>query len=208
MKISDITTQYILNLTWRARTDGRALTELQKISYRVADNANRRFKTFEKHGEKSPAYSIAKSFLAKSGRTTFSKSKKMPIAEMRDNIIRGLKFLNAKTGTLKGYHEYEDMRLKSMEKRTGVTLNDENYHVFKEFLKTEIWQAYNEFDSKQSAKDAINMINGGLTMEQIKTEWEKYENKVHQSILDVWEEYRKLAKLDEETKDEESEDDK
>lgn len=196
MKLSDITVNDILKLTAKASHDSDALTALQKINQMVANNANRRMKTFNKADQKSPAMKqLQKAAKRITGSKTgnLSKSKKLTVKELKQQILSGMKFLNAKTGTLKGYNEWVIENIEAIEDRYKIKLDRDKIEEFKDFLDTEMFKELKDFDSDRILKDAVNMVNAGVTAEELNASWERYQNHQSVSLLDEWEDLKNAS---------------
>lgn len=185
MNIKDINVNKVIRLARKASSgDTEALKTLQEINYRIADNANRRFKTFERNQVYSPSYNITKNRLGE--RKTFSKSKKLTPLEYRDQILNGLKFLNAETGTVKGYREYRKKQLQNLKDNLGIEIDPDRIEEWEEFLRSELFNEFKEFDSERALLEGADAINRGLSIKEVNEKWERYKKENEYTLDTAW----------------------
>lgn len=181
-----VSTNEVYRLTRRAeRGDASALRDLQKLNERIANNVNRRMKNLEKRSLKSPAVGYMKNYLESKGRKVLSKSKKLSPKELKQQILRGQKFLSAKTGSVKGQKEYEKKQIEQM-KQYGIDLSkDRMMEKWAAFTQSSIFNEMMEFDSERTLDEGLNSLHQGRSLDELEELFEKYKNK-EMELLDVW----------------------
>lgn len=192
IKVSDITVNEILKLTREARKESASFSRLLAINERVANAVNRRINTFNKNKKSSPALKKLEHYTKKQrGIKTgkLSKSKKQSIEELKMNILEGLKFMNAKTGTLKGYRNYQNKNIENLSSRYGIDISPEEADRFAEFAQTEFFNYLKDFDSDRILKDFLDFAKSDLTVEEVNRRWKDFTERKEESILDVLEEF-------------------
>ena len=106
--------------------------DLAKEVQRLSKNANRRLKSFEKHGEKSPAYN----YIQDSGGKFKTKGK--TLNQLRAEYRRVSGFLESKTGTLKGTKNWKIESISKLNEK--LNLEGDRAVTLKDF--DTIWEAY------------------------------------------------------------------
>lgn len=195
IKVSDITANEILKLTREARKDSASLSRLHAINERVANAVNRRINTFNKNKTSSPALKKLEHYTKKQrGIKTgkLSKSKKQSIEELKMNILEGLKFMNSKTGTVKGYREYQNKNIEDLTSRYGIDISPKDSDKFADFAQTEFFKYLKDFDSDRILKDFIEFSKSDLTVEEVNRRWKDFTERKEESILDVLEEFEEV----------------
>lgn len=195
IKVSDITANEMLKLAREARHDSASLFRLQKYNERVANAVNRRIDTFNRNKTQSPALKKLEHYTKKQrGNKTgkISKSKMQSIEELKMNLLEGLKFLNAKTGTVKGFRDYQRNNMKELTERYGIDISAQEAEKFAEFAQTEFFKYLKEFDSDRILKDFLDFSKTDLTVEEVNRKWKDFTENKETSILDVLEDFEEV----------------
>lgn len=106
--------------------------ELAKEVQRLAKNANRRLKSFEKRDEKSPSYN----YILESGGKFKTKGKSLN--QLRAEYRRVSGFLDSKTGTIKGSKNWKIESISKLNEK--LNLEGDRAVTLKDF--DTIWEAY------------------------------------------------------------------
>ena len=136
--VSGMSVQDILNMD--INTFNKLNTsEMRKVVGRLVSAGNKRIRSFERAGESSPATR----FVEKSGGVFSTKGK--DLNALRAEYTRAKNFLQAKTGTRKGWTKTKRETIKSLRKQ-GVEMSE------KQFDK--VWKAYE--DLKELSPEVAN----------------------------------------------------
>lgn len=136
--VSGMTIQDIINMD--ITTFNKLNTsDLRKVVGRLVSAGNKRLRSFERAGEKSPATR----HVMKSGGVFSTKGKNLN--ELRSEFMRAKNFLESKTGTRKGWEKVKKETIKSLEKH-GVTMTEKQFN--------DVWEAYENL--KEISPDVAN----------------------------------------------------
>ena len=195
IEVYDITANEILKLTREAHHDSASLSRLQIYNERVANAVNRRINTFNRNKIQSPALKKLEHYTKKQrGNKTgkISKSKKQSIEELKMNLLNGIKFLKAKTGTVKGYRDYQRNNMQELSERYGIDISKQDSEKFAEFAQTEFFKYLKEFDSDRILKDFLDFSKTDLTVEEVNRKWKDFTENKETSILDALEGFEEV----------------
>lgn len=160
-----------------SRGDIKAIKALQKYNYQQAVNANKRLARFEKAGEHSPAYDLAKAYLKRSGTgERFTRSKKISIKQLETQLLELRKFNTAKTGSISGLRKYKKEQLAQLERQLGIEIPSHLIPKIEDFLQSDLFTEYKQFDSERALEEGIASIieNDGLNLDRLEEVWEEY----------------------------------
>lgn len=105
------------------------VSDLRKVVGRLVSAGNKRIRSFERSGESSPAYRR----VMNSGGVFSTRGKNLN--ELRSEFMRAKSFLEARTGTRKGWNETKRKTVQSL-KEQGVEVDNEQFD--------DLWKAYEE----------------------------------------------------------------
>lgn len=136
--VSGMSVQDILNMD-NATFNKLTASEMRKVVGRLVSAGNKRLRSFERAGESSPATR----HVAKSGGVFSTKGK--DLNALRAEYTRAKNFLQAKTGTRKGWTKTKRETIEGLRKQ-GVEMSE------KQFDK--VWKAYE--DLKELSPEVAN----------------------------------------------------
>ena len=136
--VSGMSVQDILNMD-NATFNKLSTSDMRKVVGRLVSAGNKRLRSFERAGEKSPATR----HVAKSGGKFSTKGK--DLNALRSEYTRAKNFLQSKTGTRKGWKQVKKETISELKKR-GVQMTE------KQFDK--VWKAYE--DLKELSPEVAN----------------------------------------------------
>ena len=136
--VSGMSVQDILNMD-NATFNKLTASEMRKVVGRLVSAGNKRLRSFERAGESSPATR----HVAKSGGAFSTKGK--DLNALRAEYTRAKNFLQAKTGTRKGWTKTKRETIEGLRKQ-GVEMSE------KQFDK--VWKAYE--DLKELSPEVAN----------------------------------------------------
>lgn len=179
MTVSEINN--INKLARDAKTNNKSLKELQRINKRQIDMTRKRIQNLNKAGLKTPALSVLRAKLPK-----LSKSNKLTPSELKEQILVTGKFLDSKTGSVRGYKKYEKEELSRLKER-GIILTKEEFRgPWKEFLNSDLFKEYKLFDSERAIEEVEKAIREKINPKKAIEAWKNYETKSW-DIMDAWE---------------------
>ena len=114
-------------------------TDLRKVVGRLVSAGNKRLRSFERAGERSPATR----HVAKSGGKFSTKGK--DLNALRSEYTRAKNFMQAKTGTRKGWKQVKKETIASL-KKNGVEMTERQFD--------DVWTAYE--DLKELSPEVAN----------------------------------------------------
>ena len=114
-------------------------SDLRKVVGRLVSAGNKRLRSFERAGERSPATR----HVAKSGGSFSTKGK--DLNALRSEYTRAKNFMQAKTGTLKGWKQVKKETIASLKKH-GVEMTESQFD--------DVWTAYE--DLKELSPEVSN----------------------------------------------------
>ena len=136
--VSGMSVQDILNMD--INTFNKLNTsDLRKVVGRLVSAGNKRLRSFERAGESSPATR----HVAKSGGAFSTKGK--DLNALRAEYTRAKNFLQAKTGTRKGWKQVKKETIAGLKKR-GVEMTEQQFN--------DVWKAYE--DLKELSPEVAN----------------------------------------------------
>lgn len=136
--VSGKSVQDILNMDIQVFNKLNA-SDLRKVVGRLVSAGNKRLRSFERAGESSPATR----HVVKSGGVFSTKGKNLN--ELRAEYVRAKNFLQAKTGTRKGWKQVKKETIQGLEKQ-GVQMTESQFE--------DVWKAYE--DLKELSPDVAN----------------------------------------------------
>lgn len=136
--VSGMSVQDILNMD--IETFNKLNTsDLRKVVGRLVSAGNKRLRSFERAGESSPATR----HVAKSGGAFSTKGK--DLNALRSEFTRAKNFMQAKTGTRKGWKQVRKETIQGLQKH-GVEMNENQFES--------VWKAYE--DLKELSPEVAN----------------------------------------------------
>ena len=136
--VSGMSVQDILNMD-NATFNKLTASEMRKVVGRLVSAGNKRLRSFERAGESSPATRHA----AKSGGAFSTKGK--DLNALRAEYTRAKNFLQAKTGTRRGWTKTKRETIEGLRKQ-GVEMSEKQFD--------EVWKAYE--DLKELSPEVAN----------------------------------------------------
>ena len=115
------------------------MSDLRKVVGRLVSAGNKRLRSFERAGESSPATR----YVSKSGGVFSTKGK--DLNALRAEYTRAKNFMQAKTGTRKGWKQVKKETISGLEKH-GVEMTDSQFN--------DVWKAYE--DLKELSPEVAN----------------------------------------------------
>lgn len=106
-------------------------SDMRKVVSRLVSAGNKRLRSFENAKESSPA---TRYIMKKSGGYFSTKGKNLNA--LRSEYMRAKSFLEAKTGTRKGWNEVKEQTLATLKEKKGIELTNEQWDDF--------WNSYEE----------------------------------------------------------------
>ena len=189
--------------------------ELQKINETLAKRSNERMRQLEKADlDTTAAYKRAQDFISDSDfavNKRFSRSKKMDIDSLYDQIKSESNFLRWQTSTVAGEQKRREEIFKSLteqhiDEETGDIVNpaidlptNMDIDVFKkkflEFLDTGAWEELKKhIYSKNILNEAGEAISAGASVEELTQAVKDYVNKdTEDDLLTIWDNWNKVA---------------
>lgn len=134
--VSGMTVNDILNMDEEA-FNKLNLGDLRKVVGRLVSAGNKRLRTFEKYGEKSPA----ERYINKRSGGKFS-TKGKNLAQLRSEFMRAKGFLTAKTGTVKQWRKIKQKEINELN-RMGIPMDNDTYDL--------VWQTYNKLKEQDKS---------------------------------------------------------
>lgn len=136
--VSGMTVQDILNMDNKT-FNSLNTSDMRKVVGRLVSAGNKRLRSFERAGESSPATR----HVAKSGGAFSTKGK--DLNALRAEYTRAKNFLQAKTGTRKGWKQVKKETIAGLKKQ-GVEMNEQQFN--------DVWKAYE--DLKELSPEVAN----------------------------------------------------
>ena len=136
--VSGMSVQDILNMD-NATFNKLTASEMRKVVGRLVSAGNKRLRSFERAGESSPATR----YVAKSDGAFSTKGK--DLNALRAEYTRAKNFLQAKTGTRKGWKTVKKETIAGLKKH-GVEMTEEQFN--------DVWKAYE--DLKELSPEVAN----------------------------------------------------
>lgn len=179
--VSGMTIQDILNMDIDAFNKLNT-SDMRKVVGRLVSAGNKRLRSFERAGESSPATR----HVAKSGGVFSTKGK--DLNALRAEYTRAKNFLQAKTGTRKGWKQVKNETIQGLKKQ-GVEMTESQFN--------DVWTAYEDLKelSPEVAnrglkyavlKDVADMVTGAdKSADEIATA-------LHKNLSQIYEEQARL----------------
>lgn len=136
--VSGMTVQDILNMDNKT-FNSLNTSDMRKVVGRLVSAGNKRLRSFERAGESSPATR----YVAKSGGAFSTKGK--DLNALRAEFTRAKNFMQAKTGTLKGWKQVKKETIAGLKKQ-GVEMTEQQFN--------DVWKAYE--DLKELSPEVAN----------------------------------------------------
>lgn len=136
--VSGMSVQDILNMD-NATFNKLSTSEMRKVVGRLVSVGNKRLRSFDRAGESSPATR----HVSKSGGAFSTKGK--DLNALRAEYTRAKNFLQAKTGTRKGWKQVKKETIAGLKKQ-GVEMTEQQFN--------DVWQAYE--DLKELSPEVAN----------------------------------------------------
>lgn len=136
--VSGMTVQDILNMDNKT-FNSLNTSDMRKVVGRLVSAGNKRLRSFERAGESSPATR----HVAKSGGAFSTKGK--DLNALRAEYTRAKNFLQAKTGTRKGWKQVKKETIAGLKKQ-GVEMTEQQFN--------DVWEAYE--DLKELSPEVAN----------------------------------------------------
>ena len=136
--VSGMTVQDILNMDNKT-FNSLNTSDMRKVVGRLVSAGNKRLRSFERAGESSPATR----HVAKSGGAFSTKGK--DLNALRAEYTRAKNFLQAKTGTRKGWKQVKKETIAGLKKQ-GVEMTEQQFN--------DVWKAYE--DLKELSPEVAN----------------------------------------------------
>lgn len=136
--VSGMTVQDILNMDNKT-FNSLNTSDMRKVVGRLVSAGNKRLRSFERAGERSPATR----HVAKSGGAFSTKGK--DLNALRAEYTRAKNFLQAKTGTRKGWKQVKKETIAGLNKQ-GVEMTEQQFN--------DVWKAYE--DLKELSPEVAN----------------------------------------------------
>ncbi len=136
--VSGMTVQDILNMDNKT-FNSLNTSDMRKVVGRLVSAGNKRLRSFERAGESSPATR----HVAKSGGAFSTKGK--DLNALRAEYTRAKNFLQAKTGTRKGWKQVKKETIAGLKKK-GVEMTEQQFN--------DVWKAYE--DLKELSPEVAN----------------------------------------------------
>ena len=136
--VSGMTVQDILNMDNKT-FNSLNTSDMRKVVGRLVSAGNKRLRSFERTGESSPATR----HVAKSGGAFSTKGK--DLNALRAEYTRAKNFLQAKTGTRKGWKQVKKETIAGLKKQ-GVKMTEQQFN--------DVWKAYE--DLKELSPEVAN----------------------------------------------------
>lgn len=179
--VSGMTVQDILNMDNKT-FNSLNTSDMRKVVGRLVSAGNKRLRSFERAGESSPATRHVK----KSGGAFSTKGK--DLNALRAEYTRAKNFLQAKTGTRKGWKQVKKETIAGLKKQ-GVEMTEQQFN--------DVWKAYE--DLKELSPEVANR---GLKYSVLKevadmvTDTNKSADEIatalHENLSSIYEEQRGL----------------
>lgn len=205
------TTEYIESL--KNKGD---INELQRLNEMLAKRSNERLRQLEKYDlYGTAAYNRAKSFIDKSTfakNNRFSRSKKMDIDSLFDQVKQEANFLRWQTSTVAGELERRENIFNSLfvqhideasgdivnpplDLPSGVTDLDAFKKSFLDFLDTNAWEEMKKFlYHKDILNEAGRAIASGAKVEDLKQALDDYHSKISDTDrFTIWDNWTKVT---------------
>lgn len=128
--VSGMSVQDILNLD-NETFNKLGISDMRKVVGRLVSVGNKRLRTFEKRGETSPA---TRYIMQKSGGMFSTRGKNLN--QLRAEYVRAKSFLQAKTGTIKGWKNVKEKTLAKLKTTYRIDITPEQFDDF--------WKAYED----------------------------------------------------------------
>ena len=126
--VSGMTIQDILNMD-NATFNKLSTSDMRKVVGRLVSAGNKRLRSFERAGESSPATR----HVEKSGGAFSTRGK--DLNALRAEYTRAKNFLQAKTGTRRGWKQVKNETISGLKKQ-GVKMTEQQFN--------DVWKAYEE----------------------------------------------------------------
>lgn len=136
--VSGMTVQDILNMDNKT-FNSLNTSDMRKVVGRLVSAGNKRLRSFERAGESSPATR----HVAKSGGAFSTKGK--DLNALRAEFTRAKNFMQAKTGTRKGWKQVKKETIAGLKKQ-GVEMTEQQFN--------DVWKAYE--DLKELSPEVAN----------------------------------------------------
>ena len=185
----------IKKLAARARRGNKsAFKELKSLAQSTFSEANKRMRILERRGRNYYAYDLARHYLDNArDKTIYAFEKGDTIQDIEKTAMSAAKFIQSESSTLQGQLRIERDRLKSIKERYGFKGNTSKLC---EFMSTELFQQYVQFDSEATfmlAEEAL--YKQKLTMQDLDDAWEKFQAG-EGDLTDVWRNWGDIEPFD------------
>lgn len=187
---------------------------LQSINETLAKRSNERLRQLEKYDYETAAYKRAQNFIKESDfakNKRFSRSKKMDIDSLYDQLKQESNFLRWQTSTIAGENKRREEIFKSLteqriDEATGDIINpaidlptNMDTDVFKkkflDFLDTNAWDELKKhIYSSNILNEAGEAISAGASIEDLKKAMTDYiNNDTEDDLLTIWDNWTRVA---------------
>lgn len=183
-----MTSMQIETLYRRAQNgDTAALSELRYANQIAVNRVKRRIKTIRNHNISTPALDRLEATLEREN-LKLSKSKSLTPDQLRAQLHAIQKFDEAKTGSYKGYLEYESEELERLRESDIVLDRNTFRNEWKDFLNSPLFEEMKAFDSERALLEGAEALKSGRSFTDITEAWEKY-TQGDAYFSEVWEEF-------------------
>lgn len=124
------TVQGIISMTPQ-QLNSLTIPQLKAVTQILASAGNKRLKSFERKGEKSPAYLY---IMGKKGRGKFSTAGKKNISKLRHEFARVRTFLTSETGKMSGWNDVKRRTMHTLKQMYGINITAKTWG--------DVWDAY------------------------------------------------------------------
>lgn len=189
--------------------------ELRRLNEVLAKRSNQRLSQLEKYGfEGTAAYKRAQSFIEDSDYSKnerYSRSKKMDIDSLYEQVVNESNFLRWQTSTVKGEMErrekiFESLYSQRIDPETGEIVNppldlptNMDIDVFKkkflDFLDTDAWEELKKhIYHKNILNEAGEAVAAGASVEDLQRAMTDYVNKeTDDDLITIWDNWTKIT---------------
>lgn len=173
--------------------DADAMKELRLINQRMVNNTVRRLKKLDQDKTiVSPAASRIKNAMGTLSKGYLSKSKKLDVDELMEQIMEMRSFLTNVTSTPKGAKIYSEKYKQAMKDKFGIDLkNEKDVELWRQFTQTAMFDEMVEYDSEKTLLEGWKALQQGKTIEELEESFKAYKNR-SRSLLQSWRDWTKL----------------
>lgn len=152
-----------------SRGDKSAEAKLREMNTKAVRQIRRRQQNEKKAGIVTPAMSALKT-----RNPNLSLGKKIPVEQLREQLLSANRFFNSETSTVRGFRKWEKNEMNRLKER-GIELTTEEFRgPWRDFLNSDAFEEFKSFDSERALNEVWERIKKGGDIQTLQERWEQY----------------------------------